>query len=172
MGRLHTFGIPSHLTSNQVRAFVGPNADYYLERWLLIEEEQLRPLGFNWPAFFLTGSWLLYRRMYRWFCLGFAVHAGVVALQIAAAVANLRYVVVFIGIALGLSRFAIPIVLGKYGTYWYYLHARRVVRRIAPEGRREDLPAIARAGGVDWVTATLVSVALAALFVWSKSQSD
>lgn len=48
-----------------VRAFVGSKADYYLRRWAPLLEGKTWGAGFNWAAFFLTGLWLPYRKMYK-----------------------------------------------------------------------------------------------------------
>ena len=43
-----------------VRAFVGPNADYYLQAWAAVDPNVgLQALRWNWPAFFLNVFWLL-----------------------------------------------------------------------------------------------------------------
>ncbi|MBV9883894.1 MAG: DUF2628 domain-containing protein [Sphingomonadaceae bacterium] len=45
-----------------VRAFVGPNADYYLGKWRSIAATG-KPNSWNWAAFLLNAFWLAYRRM-------------------------------------------------------------------------------------------------------------
>src|SRR6059036_2167037 len=53
------------------RKFIGPRADYYLERFRLFREgerERFAPT-WHWPAFGVGWLWYLYRKMY--------LHAGV-----------------------------------------------------------------------------------------------
>ena len=53
----------SPLTQDEVTAFAGKNADYYWTRWTpLIQGQDWS--GFNWAAFFFSGLWLAYRKMY------------------------------------------------------------------------------------------------------------
>ena len=59
------------LPPEAARALIGPRAEYYLKRWELLAEGRGPTLGFNWAAFFGSGLWLLYRRMYRAFWLWF-----------------------------------------------------------------------------------------------------
>jgi hypothetical protein len=49
-------------TDEELTAFVGTKADYYLPRW---RASQQRLGGFNFAAFFVSGFWLPYRKMYR-----------------------------------------------------------------------------------------------------------
>ena len=54
-------------TETEIRDFVGPNAEYYLEHWHFDVSGSGRPgvaRGFNWHAFFFGGIWLAYRKMY------------------------------------------------------------------------------------------------------------
>jgi hypothetical protein len=48
----------STLTEPEVRAFVGPNSDYYLRAWQPALPGPGRASGFNIAAFFLCGLWL------------------------------------------------------------------------------------------------------------------
>lgn len=45
-----------------LRAFVGPNSDYYLGRWQQMAGGSQS--SWNWAAFLLNGPWLLYRKMW------------------------------------------------------------------------------------------------------------
>ena len=49
------------LTRDEVHAFVGWTADFYLDRWALWSVKlgvQGRATGFNWAAFLFTWAWL------------------------------------------------------------------------------------------------------------------
>src|SRR5678816_1813070 len=52
------------LTKEEVTAVAGRNADYYWTRWTPLNQGQ-NWTSFNWAAFFLTGLWLAYRKMYK-----------------------------------------------------------------------------------------------------------
>jgi hypothetical protein len=163
------------LTQDQVRAFAGPNADYYVERWHRVQPEAgSRTLGWNWPAFFLTISWLLYRRMYRWFWIAIAVWLGyttvgglawIVALQSGArGTARVLEIVLF-----GILPWFVPVIFGIYGNYCYYLHARRQINQLTPAGQT-DLAAVGRMGGTNLWAAVTSAVVIGFLAIWAQSQ--
>ena len=75
-------GDPMQQPEEDVRAFVGPNADYYLQAWAAVDPNVgLQALRWNWPAFFLNVFWLLYRRMYKYFWITFAAFLGIGLLE-------------------------------------------------------------------------------------------
>jgi type IV pilus assembly protein PilA len=45
------------------RVAIGPNADYYLPRFETFDQGGSR-LRWNWPAFFVTSPWFMYRKMW------------------------------------------------------------------------------------------------------------
>jgi hypothetical protein len=47
-----------------MRAFVGPNADFYLGKWRTMEA-QAKPYSWNWAAFLLSIYWMAYRKMFQ-----------------------------------------------------------------------------------------------------------
>jgi uncharacterized protein DUF2628 len=163
------------LTQDQVRAFVGPNADYYFERWHRVQPEAgSRALGFNWPAFFLTISWLLYRRMYRWFWIAIAVWLGYAIIGGLALVVALhngaRGTALVLNVVLfGILPWFVPVIFGIYGSYWYYLHARRQISQLTPAGQA-DLAAVGRMGGTNLWAAVTSAVVIGFLAIWAKSQ--
>lgn len=52
------------LTEEEVQAFVGPGASYYLECWQPALAEGGQPRGFNLGAALFAGLWLPYRKLY------------------------------------------------------------------------------------------------------------
>jgi hypothetical protein len=149
------------VTPDQARAFVGPRADYYLARWDRLSEAGSRALGFNWPAFFLTLIWLLYRRMYRWFWIAAAVLvASVVIEELALAAVGLKEAP-FLDLLISI---AVATAFGTFGTYWYLLHARRRIERLA-DSTTVDLEAIAREGGTSWWAPSLAAAIILALVI-------
>lgn len=162
------------LTQEQARVFVGPEgADYYLERWHRIEDEAgSRALGFNWAACFLTFTWLLYRRMYRWFWIGVAVLIALGIIEEIVVEAAYRTRSRGILLLIALERFIttplLGLMFGMFGTYWYYLHARREVKRLTADGG-DDLQALTRAGGTDLRSALLAAAVGLGLFIWGTA---
>jgi hypothetical protein len=53
---------PAH--AQLVRAYVGPNADFYIAKWQQIAAAG-KPNSWNWAAFLLNAFWLAYRRMWQ-----------------------------------------------------------------------------------------------------------
>lgn len=161
------------LTPDQVRTFVGPKADYYLERWQSLHGERgLRMLGFNWPAFFGTLSWLLYRRMYRWFWIVFVVWVGWGILGTSLVVSLLprsRGLALLVAIVLRATPIIFGVTCGVYGNYWYYLHTRHQIRQLTPAGRT-DLGTVARIGGTNLWVAVVFAVVLYVMVTWTESR--
>ena len=61
------FGLDSpraQLTPQEVTAFVGRKAGYYLRKWSGALDGTGDSTGFNWAALLLSGLWLPYRKMY------------------------------------------------------------------------------------------------------------
>lgn len=158
------------VTPEQARDFVGPRADYYLERWARIAPGQSRVLGFNWPAFFVPAFWLLYRRMYRAFWIFAALLVASIVLEELALTAM---EVAEVPLLDAIVTIAIAAAFGKFGTYWYYLHARRRVRRLEAAGILSP-EALRRDGGTSWLAAivgVVVVVGLLLLGLWAQSQA-
>jgi Protein of unknown function (DUF2628) len=150
------------LSEAEIRAFVGKNANYYVGKWPTADEEFGRARGFNWAAFFLSGLWLPFRKMYRTALIIFGLIVAESALEEIAVTNNLlseqsralfdRVVTLIFWI-----------VCGAFGNAWYLAHTRREITRI----RALDLPdetyreALARRGG----TSYLASLGLFCLFL-------
>jgi Tfp pilus assembly major pilin PilA len=57
---------PSAGTERLYRAAVGPqNAEFYIPKFIRFDEPGASKVSWNWPAFFLSFCWFLYRRMYK-----------------------------------------------------------------------------------------------------------
>jgi hypothetical protein len=132
----------------EIRAFAGPRADYYLEKWRLALARTGNATGFNWAAFFLSGLWLPYRKMYR----ATMVLYGIILLEI------MLEEIVYVGI-LGkpeapgiLGSFVgllAAIVCGGFGNAWYVSHAQKTIAEVRSQGLAEDayFQALAKRGG-------------------------
>lgn len=145
----HSNSIAVQDTEEQTfRTFVGPKSDYYLDKWRPLDSDQGRNTGFNWAAFFLSGLWLPYRKMY-------AVTAILYGIILVETVAE---EVVFVEIlgrleapaaltrAIGLL---VSIVCGAYGNQWYRSHARKVIADVQRQGFEQGamLEVLSRRGG-------------------------
>ena len=117
------------LTEWEIRAFVGPKADYYLKAWNAADERGMPEITLNWPALLLSALWLPYRKMY----------TGTVIFYAAGAALALLENFVFVGIlgmpntpsAAGtLQGLLTGIVCGAFGNGWYGWRARRLVSKL------------------------------------------
>ena len=138
--------IPSHAPgvaaaessgAQHLGAFVGTNAQYYLDKWRPILSRWSPSAGFNWAAFFLSGLWLSYRKMYRLTLILYAI----IILE------SILEDVVFVGMLgdpeppAGLGQvvgLVAAIICGCYGNQWYLSHARRVISEVSATGLQGD----------------------------------
>ena len=144
---------PLDFPDKELRAFVGHKADYYLSAWRAIVNEnkgiRRMEIDLNWAAFFFTGGWLLYRKMYRLTALYFAVLLGVIIFEAALSVSVPNIVW---GLTIGM-------ICGSYGNRWYFHHALRVVGQVRSSESVEEnrLRVLTKRGGP--------SVAVLVLFI-------
>lgn len=120
----------------ELRAFVGKKAGYYIGKWSPTLIHSLPVGGFNWAAFFFTGLWLAYRKMYRALAivLGFFAAETIVEMMIVAGGLAQENTVTVLGRFIAL---VFSIVCGKFGNSWYLAHATRQVAGIRALGRPE-----------------------------------
>jgi hypothetical protein len=147
-------------STRELQAFVGRKASYYLRKWAPLLEGGRRDTGFNWAAFFLSGIWIGYRKMY---AVAFIFY-GVIALE------TLVEEIVFVHVlgeeppaALGrLIPIAIAAICGTCGNGWYLSHARKMIAETKTQGLQDDafLLALAKRGG----TSVLASLGILLLF--------
>jgi Protein of unknown function (DUF2628) len=149
------------LSEDEIRAFVGKNADYYLDRWPAKGEQYARARGFNWAAFLLSAFWMPYRKMYRvtWLMFGMVAAYSVIGeFAIARGVATEKSLEpVSRVVSIGFSIFC-----GAFANGWYLAHAQREAARIRLLGLEGDSyhRALARRGG----TSLLASLGTFCLF--------
>jgi hypothetical protein len=138
----------THGGSDLWRAFIGPNADRYLEQFKKFGPEQTPKfaLTWNWPAFlFISFLWFLYRKMY--------LYAAVYA--IGPMISTYLTGDMTSGIVWS-------IVAGATGNYVYYWHCREQIgaikQQLWSEPAKQDV-AVKEAGGVQpyviWVGVAL-----------------
>jgi hypothetical protein len=151
-----------NLAEQEVRAFVGSRADYYLKKWHAALEGVGTGKGFNWAAFFLSGLWLPYRKMY----VPAIIFYGIILLE------STLEEVVFVGV---LGRPEAPAILGRvvgfvaayvcgyYGNQWYLSHTRKAVAAVRSQRMTEDeeayLKSLSEVGGTN-IAASLGFLAL------------
>lgn len=122
------------------KAFIGPNATYYDDRWRWMDWSG-RWRSWNWAAAASFGIWLAYRRMHRYAACA-VLWLGLLVALAASGTPLHELAIAHLLVALG---------LGLYGNTLYHLHFRRVARKVA-RGHREHAERVAalnEAGGVD-----------------------
>ena len=163
----------SNVTDEEIRAFVGTGATYYLDRWQPALEGGRtvgNTTGFNWAALFLSGLWLPFRKMYR----AAGIFYGVLLLE--TLLEEVLYVGVlgkpeapgsfgsFFGLIAGM-------VCGGFGNEWYLSHTQKAIDEVRSQGLAEDsyLQALAKRGGTSYAASLgfLVLFLVAVLFIVS-----
>jgi ABC-type uncharacterized transport system permease subunit len=127
----------------ELRIFVGKNADYYISKWEGIAENKI---SWNWAAFFFGLLWFGYRKMYP-HAFGFMIFSLI--LQIIQTKMNTDPLII------GLTNLAISISIGMFGNYLYYEYAKSKVQEIKSKITDEKnlYIELARQGGVSYFTA-------------------
>ena len=113
--------VPDQVT--ELRAFVGPNADYYLRKWLPLLQGG-KVADYNWAAFFLSPLWLPYRKMYRWTLAVYGL------LLLTAILKQVTSVLGMSGITRTIDFFVlllIALICGQFGNRWYLAHGRKAM---------------------------------------------
>jgi hypothetical protein len=153
-------------TEQELRAFVGPNARYYLKSWQPALSGEGGPTGFKWAAFFLPGLWLGYRKMYAAVFILYGLLLAETALEPVVFVGVLKMPDVPHGLwaTVGLVT---GVLIGTFGNGWYLARARRVIGEVRSLGLSEadHLKALAARGG----TSPSASFGLFLLFVLTVS---
>jgi hypothetical protein len=126
---------------------VGPRAEFYLRKWQATERG-----GFNWAAFWLSGLWLPYRKMYRATLILF----GLIVVQ------SIIEDLLFLGwlgwrdtpraVERAVS-LAVCWICGAFGNGWYRAHVARTVAaaRLREPDESRRLALLASTGGISVV---------------------
>jgi hypothetical protein len=119
--------------AEELRAFVGRNADYYLKKWGAALKGFEKSTGFNFAALVFGGVWLAYRKMYR---AAFILYGIVLADALAQTVLFSVFLpgtdpppIVERAVTLGIA-----LVCGGYGNRWYLNHSLRQIADARAEG--------------------------------------
>lgn len=148
------------LTEEEIRAFVGRKADYYVERWMRRDS-----MGANWAAFFLSGIWFPYRKMYRATLIFYgAILADAVLEEI-------------IDLPEHLSRWvgvAVAVICCSSANRWYFNHATSKIRELRAQGLPEEkyLDAVAARGGTSLFAGLGLFVLLFSLVIAAALATD
>ena len=104
---------------------VGPNRDYYLPKFEEFDKGA-GALGWNWPAFFVTSWWFMYRKMWGLGILNLA-YPFIAGIVLAILVGVLKLEGPVMGILYIVLLFAPTIVLPMYANFLYWRRTRRLI---------------------------------------------
>jgi hypothetical protein len=131
----------------QLRAFVGRKADSYLGKWAPTLANPRRKPGFNFAAFFLSGLWMGYRKMYK---AALIFYAALLFATIVFAVWEASFPETSGAAVLDrMISFGVALLCGFAGNSWYLAHAKRVIAQARSEGLEGEplLRALSKRGG-------------------------
>src|SRR5262245_22711026 len=144
-----------------LRAFVGPNADYYLRQWHSRLSGQHASAGFNKAAFFLSGFWVGYRKMYKIAFFFFGIILAEMVLEELLFVGVLKMpespavMTPLVGLVVG-------IVFGICGNGWYLSHAQRVIAKV----QSQQLEGVAHSRALAGRGGTSLGISLGLFFLF------
>lgn len=157
------------LVAKELRAFVGPNSEYYLRHWAAQLAGREPSASFNLAAFFLAGFWLPYRKMCKATFLLFGIIIAEGVLEQAIFVGGLRMSDSPPGMT-PLICLLIGVVCGLFGNRWYLSHCQRVIQLVRAEGLSDEaqLRLLAKRGGTSlFASIGLFAILITALMVLS-----
>ena len=132
----------SDTSDERVRAYVGPNAPYYVTKW---REMTVRSdsKGWNWAAFFLSIYWAAYRKMWAYACVGAIVVILLFLLGLQGRSAQV------------LNLILVLVVMGGFGVFGNELYRRQAMKAVEDPSLggldgRSALDRLALQGGVSW----------------------
>jgi len=152
------------VTAELYRAAIGPRGqDYYLRQFTRFEADGRAGTSWNWPAYWATLNWLMYRKMWGWALAYLAAVLGLALLIFGVGKLVLDYSdtsALLLFLLLLTAAFVVP---GLYANAWFYKHCTDritgVLRntpdvkqavfelaRQAPDSRRALALALANAG--------------------------
>ena len=149
---------------DSLAAYIGPkNADYY-EKVFDRFKNQGSSMSWNWPAFFVSSVWLLYRKMwlnafFYWIVLPVVLGtiSVVIALYGGEAASNLFYYPVYL-----LTTF---LLLPMFANRLYYRHAQAKISKVATitSSAEQQSSELARIGGTSSIVLVVVPFFLVAV---------
>src|SRR5262245_24700867 len=113
------------ITDDELRAFAGPRAEFYLSHWRVLRASGRFGSRFHVPAFLFTGIWCVYRGMYA-LAFGVSLACGVLLNLLALLAVGVWTKGRIDGLAVfALGHLALPALFGAFANYAYYLRATR-----------------------------------------------
>ena len=128
---------PSYSNKDYYEAFIGEkNQHYYLQKFLKFDRDGKTSITWNWPAFFVTFYWLMYRKMWvQAFLYFLSPYIALVAGAIIAGVLNAIFdqgtgiaIIMTLMVLFYVGVFVVP---AMYANAWYYKHAKRKIAATA-----------------------------------------
>jgi hypothetical protein len=161
-------GLPSDISEDELRAFVGPKAGVYLAKWRSMDYGRKSKIAINGLAGVFGPFWIVYRKFY----ILLAAYVGVAVLQVSAEILVMEGWLGRPDLARALTlptTVLYMVVLGCYANYWYFLYACRMVRRARSRqgSEQQDLERIRRRGGVSWLALIVFVSALVGLLLFA-----
>jgi Tfp pilus assembly protein PilE len=137
------------------------NSDYYLEKFNKYDNDGIKA-SWNWPAFFISFLWLLYRKMWLYailywsspFFLGIALAIVTIPISSESTTATLFSLGQFVYLGI------IFILLPMYANGLYYLHTKKKINTTLIENQDEQkaLLRIASKGGTSGVPLVIILI--------------
>ncbi|MBN2295369.1 MAG: DUF2628 domain-containing protein [Pirellulales bacterium] len=158
---------PQNALEAELQAFVGPKADYYLQKWASIIHAGDNNAGFNWAAFFIAPLWLAYRKMYLVFTLFWSFICVEAILEDFVCIRILGHEEVPTLVDFG-SELAIDIICGMLANRCYLWHAKKQIAEIRAQGLEGDqlLWQITKRGGTSMRTSLGLNFLASVVCVW------
>ena len=150
-----TPGVAGTSEEQDLSAFIGPsNNDYYMDRFRRIDEG--RGGGWHWPAFFITGGWLLYRKMWLAalaYLFGLPIIATLLSSVVSVAINETLGGLIYIAYVISLF-----LVVPFFANKLYYARAKSKIATVNGSGLDEAnrRQTIERKGGTSLIAAILI----------------
>ncbi|HAT40766.1 MAG TPA: hypothetical protein DCS87_03465 [Rheinheimera sp.] len=147
------------------KAIVGPKSqDYYLQRFSRFDQRGSAGASWNWPAFFVTFYWFLYRKMWLHALVYFFLPTMMMvpasfAAAMAGSSANIVSAFCFIAYLVGIF-----VLLPMYANSFYYNHCQKKIahEKASSNDVQRQLSELTRKGGTSGIA--LIFVVLLAVF--------
>ena len=148
------------------RAAVGPRADYYVPRFLSFDRPGASKASWNWPAFFVTFPWMLYRRMWLTALVVFliSIGVGIVAGVVTAMLGEHSGSLAGLAIAVIYSFILVPL----FANALYHAHIKRRIASVTQSGLDEvqSVRALERGPQTSVVAVIIVVLILGVVYVF------
>lgn len=156
---IQTKADPLALTEDDLRAFVGPNADAYAGYLVKCQSKKKLIGSFVWTAFFFPLVWLAYRKLY----LGIAILVGIVVAFVI--LVDLVPDLASLERSLNVGLMAGVAVAGRI---FVLMRAAKTVARADEAGLSGDARKafLAERGGTSWISALLAGILMLGFAGW------